>query len=106
MGWCMGECVGSGQMSDLIKLELIDIIRFRLKIYDLWRHRHPWVDGWAHVKSLKYNESWPNWDNSIMDILDIYLDILLKPPQPFMGLFLDSLLSDLLWIDKFHGFFS
>ena len=57
MGWCMGECVGSGQMSDLIKLELIDIIRFRLKIYDLWRHRHPLVDGWAHVKSLKYNKS-------------------------------------------------
>ena len=23
-----------------------------------------------------------------MDILDIFLDILLKPPQPFMGLFL------------------
>ena len=41
-----------------------------------------------------------------MDILDIFLDILLKPPQPFMGLFLDSLLSDLLWIDKFQRFFS
>ena len=106
----VGEWVGSGQMTNLIKLELIDIIRFCLKIYDLWRHPHPWVDGWvngwAHVKSLKYNKSWPNWDNSIMDILDIFLDILLKPPQPFMGLFLDSLLSDLLWIDKFHGFFS
>ena len=26
-----------------------------------------------------------------MDILDILLDILLKPPQPFIGLFLHSL---------------
>ena len=30
----MGEWVGSGQMTNLIKLELIDIIRFCLKIYD------------------------------------------------------------------------
>ena len=28
-----------------------------------------------------------------MDILDILLDILLKPPQPFIGLFLKSGLS-------------
>ena len=39
-----------------------------------------WVDGWVNI-------SWPNRDNSIMDILDIFLDILLKPPQPIMGLF-------------------
>ena len=26
-----------------------------------------------------------------MDILDILLDILLKPPQPFIGLFLETL---------------
>ena len=49
----MGEWVGLGQMTNLIKLELIDIIRFCLKIYDLWRHPHLWVDGWlnglAHV---------------------------------------------------------
>ena len=43
-----------------------------------------WVNGWAHVKTTKnQNKSWPNQDNSIMDILDI----LLKPPQPFIGLF-------------------
>ena len=59
--------------------------------------RHPylwvdgWVNGWAHVKPLKSNKSWPNRDNSIMDILDILLDILLKPPQPFIGLFLTFL---------------
>ena len=91
MGGCMGQKVGSGQMTNLIKLELINIIWFCLKIYNLLRHPYLWVDGcingWAHVKPLKSNKSWPNWDNSIMDILDILLDILLKPPQPFIGLF-------------------
>ena len=87
---CMGEWVGSGQMTNLIKLELIDIIQFCLKIYDLWRHPHLWVDGWvygwAHVKSLKSNldpieiiQLWKFWT---------FLDILHKPPQPLMGLFL------------------
>ena len=65
MGGCMGEWVGewvgSGQMTNLIKLELINIIQFCLKIYDLWRHPYLWVDGWvngwAHVKSLKSNKS-------------------------------------------------
>ena len=65
MGGCMGEWVGewvgSGQIINLIKLELIDTIRFCLKIYDLWRDPHLWVDGWvnwwAHVKSLKANKS-------------------------------------------------
>ena len=91
MGGCMGQKVGLGQMTNLIKLELINIIWFSLKIYNLLRHPYLWVDGcvsgWALVKPLKSNKSWPNWDNSIMDILDILLDILLKPPQPLMGLF-------------------
>ena len=89
---CMGQWVGSGQMTNLIKLELINIIWFCLKIYNLLRDPYLWVDGWvngwAHVKPLKSNKSWPDRDNSIMDILDILLDILLKPPQPFIGLFL------------------
>ena len=92
MGECMGQWVGSGQMTNLIKLELINIIWFCLKIYNLLRDPYLWVDGWvngwAHVKPLKSNKSWPDRDNSIMDILDILLDILLKPPQPFIGLFL------------------
>ena len=92
MGGCMGQWVGSGQMTNLIKLELINIIWFCLNIYNLWRHPYLWVDGWvngwAHVKPPKSNKSWPNRDNSIMDIFDILLDILLKPPQPFIGLFL------------------
>ena len=90
-GWVYGSMGGSSQMTNLIKLELINIIWFCLKIYNLSRHPYLWVDGWvngwAHVKPLKSNKSWPNWDNSIMDILDILLDILLKPPQPFIGLF-------------------
>ena len=77
MDGCMGQWVVSGQMTSLIKPELIDIIQFCLKIYDLWRHPHLWVDGWvnewAHVKSLKSNKFCPNWDNSIMDILDFFL---------------------------------
>ena len=59
MGGCMGQWMVSGQMTSLIKPELIDIIRFCLKIYDLWTHPHLWTDGWvngwAHVKSLKSN---------------------------------------------------
>ena len=53
--------MGSGQMTNLIKLELIDIIQFCLKIYDLLRHPYlwedGWVNGWPHVKSLKSNKS-------------------------------------------------
>ena len=60
MGGCMGQWVVSGQITRLIKPELIDIIRFCLKIYDLWRHPNLWVDGWVngwpHVKSLKSNK--------------------------------------------------
>ena len=98
MGGCMGQKVGSGQMTNLIKLELINIIWFSLKIYNLLRHPYLWVDGyvngWAHVKPLKSNKSWPYRDNSIMDILYILLDILLKPPQPLMGLFLTNTIMD------------
>ena len=44
----MGQWVGSGQMTkNLINLDLIKIIQFCLKIYDLWRHPHPWVGGWV-----------------------------------------------------------
>ena len=43
----MGQWVGSGQMTkNLINLDLIKIIQFCLKIYDLWRHP-TWVGGWV-----------------------------------------------------------
>ena len=55
----MDQWMGSGQIiKNLINLDLIEIIQFCLNIYDL------------------------------LDIFDIFLDILLKPPQPLMGLFL------------------
>ena len=58
MGGSVGQWVGSGHITKYqINLDLIKIIKFCLMIYDL------------------------------LDILDIFLDILLKPPQPFMGLF-------------------
>ena len=59
MGGSVGQWVGSGQMTNnLINLDLIDIIQFCLKIYDLETHPHPWVgvwvvgwvNGWGQVK--------------------------------------------------------
>ena len=64
---CVCVCVGgaptqpqppggvSPQISkNAIKLERIEIFRFRLKIWNLWRIPHPWVgvflvDGWVDV---------------------------------------------------------
>ena len=44
----MGQWVGLCQMTkNLIKLDLIEIIQFCLKIYDLLRHPHPWVGVWV-----------------------------------------------------------
>ena len=56
--------MGSSQITkNRINIELIKIIQFCLKIYDLWRHSHLWVgawligwigvlkNGWGHVKS-------------------------------------------------------
>ena len=59
VGWVSGSNGGSGQMTNnCINLELIEIIQFCLKIYDLVRHPHPWVgqwvgqwvNGWGQVK--------------------------------------------------------
>ena len=61
VGWVSGSMGGSGQITNnLINLDLIEIIQFCLKIYDLSRHPHPWVgvwvgqwvNGWGQVKSL------------------------------------------------------
>ena len=46
--WVSGSMDGSGQITNnLINLDIIEIIQFCLKIYDLWRHPHLWVDGWV-----------------------------------------------------------
>ena len=41
----MGSCENS---KNQINLDLIEIIKFCLKIYDLWRHPHLLVGGWVH----------------------------------------------------------
>ena len=47
MGGC--GCVGGwvGQWVNGTGLDLIEIIQFCLKIYDLLRHPHPWVGVWV-----------------------------------------------------------
>ena len=55
--------MGSCQISkSQINCDLIEIIQFFLRMYDLWRHpTQGWVDGWVtlwvivwgHVESLK-----------------------------------------------------
>ena len=50
-GWLdgsLGQWVGSGQMTNyLINLDIIEIIQFCLKIYNLLRHPHLWLDVWV-----------------------------------------------------------
>ena len=53
MGQWVGEWVGPGQITkNQINLDLIEIILFCLKIYDLLRHPpygwvYGWLDGWV-----------------------------------------------------------
>ena len=50
LGGSVGQWLGSCQMTNnLINLDIIEIIQFCLKIYDLYRHPPMvgvWVDGW------------------------------------------------------------
>ena len=44
----VGQWVGSGHIAKYrINLDLIEIIQFCLKIYDLLRHPHLWVGEWV-----------------------------------------------------------
>ena len=52
MGGCLDgsldQWVGSGQITNyLINLDIIEIIQFCLKIYNLLRHPHLWLDVWV-----------------------------------------------------------
>ena len=48
MGQWVGQWVGPGQIiKNRINLDLIEIIQFCLKIYDLLTHPHLWVDVWV-----------------------------------------------------------
>ena len=59
-GWLDGslcQWVGSGQITNyLINLDIIEIIQFCLKIYNLLRHPHLWLDvlvvGWMGCGSM------------------------------------------------------
>ena len=47
VGCVSGSMGGSGEITNyLINLDIIEIIQFCLKIYDLLRHLHLWVVGW------------------------------------------------------------
>ena len=46
--WVSGSMGLSGEITNyLINLDIIEIIQFCLKIYDLWRHLHLWVGVWV-----------------------------------------------------------
>ena len=48
MGGSVGQWVGSGHITKYrINPDLIKIIKFCLKIYDLLRHPHLWVGQWV-----------------------------------------------------------
>ena len=51
VGCVSGLMGGSGQITNyLINLDIIEIIQFCLKIYDLWRHpTYGWMYGWLGV---------------------------------------------------------
>ena len=52
-GWFSGSMGGSGQITkNLINLDLIEIIQFSLKIYDLLRHPQLWVVYGSRVGSM------------------------------------------------------
>ena len=48
MGGSVGQWVGSGHITKYqINVDVIKIIQFCLKIYDLLRHLHLWVGQWV-----------------------------------------------------------
>ena len=48
--WVNGWVIGWGQVISIknrVTHEVINIIQFCLKIYDLLRHPHIWIGGWV-----------------------------------------------------------
>ena len=53
--------MGPGQIiKNQINLDLIEIILFCLKIYDLLRHPHPWVGIWVVGLMGGWVDGWDN----------------------------------------------
>ena len=70
----MGHCVGSGEITKIqINLELIKIIQFCLKIYDLWKHPHLWVGGWVGqwVRSGQITKNQRNLIEILLKLIEI-----------------------------------
>ena len=61
-GWLdgsLGQWVGSGQITSyLINLDIIEIIQFCLKIYNLLRHPHLWLDVWVDGQVNMWVNGW------------------------------------------------
>ena len=62
----MGQWVGSGHIIKYqINLDLIEIIQFYLKIYDLLRHPQPWVGAWIN--------GWVNGSGQMTNLIKLYI---------------------------------
>ena len=105
LGGSVSQWVGSSQITNnLINLDLIKIIQFCLKIYNLWRHPHPWVDAWVvgwmgdsvsqwmglgHITKYQINLD-------LVEIIQFCLKIydLLRHPYLLVGVWLDG------WVNR------
>ena len=72
VGYVSGSMGGSGKITNyLINLDIIEIIQFCLKIYDLWRHLDLWVGvyvvGWMGGSVGQWVVQWVNgWGQVIL----------------------------------------
>ena len=88
--WWMGELIGEvmSNHKNLINLDIIGIIQFCLKIYDLWRHSQLWVGWW--VGSCEITKILINLD--LIEIIQFCLNIydLLRYPHLWVGGWVDG----------------
>ena len=81
--------MGSGRMTKNLKnVDLIKMIQFCLKIYDLWRHPYLWVGvwvvGWVQwVRSGQINNSLLNLD--LIEIIIFSLNLMICRDTPTHG---------------------
>ena len=72
--WWVGWWVGSGQITKNLKIvNWIKIIQFCLKIYDLYRHPHPWVGVGEWVGSGQMTKNLINLD--LIEVIQFCLKI-------------------------------